>query len=306
MKITKFITIVILIFCFSINLVSASNVNELPIDVNLKDENIPWLSSTGIITPLGDKIKEEYNFHYHLPKSSMNHSFGTFSIPGTIESDIEFYINNDKKDFNEYFYVVNNKERIIIEQHTDLRIINTTDLKFIFLNKRSNESFRFNKTGVKVMFSTVSSNIENVLFQQFIFRIPTPNAENIKIDFHNSVMAVYDANSPIKLVTESNSSTKLLAVPISKISTTDKYIDVNYIFWNDDMVNQIIKTNRLIPLKIRGNEKIVFQTEFEIEYDTVRVDWIIQAIVVAILLTITFYLGTLWERKSIERKKPPK
>lgn len=281
MKITKFIIIVILIVCFSINLVSASNVNELPIDVQL-DENIPWVSYTNIITPFGDTAKVEIIFHYHLPMSSINqstaYSYAEISIPGTLESDIELYINNEKKDFNEYFNVVNNREKFSIKSNTDLTIRETTDLKFIFLNKQPGDLiFSYKKNSIMVRFTADISIIEHLLFRQFIFRVPTVNAQNIKIDVHNSVFK--------------DSKNILTGAPISKISTTDKYIDINYIFWNDGMVNQIIKSNRSILTKKRGNEGEEFQTEFSIEYDTVRVDWIIQAIVVAILLTVTFYFG---------------
>lgn len=284
MKITKFIIIVVLIFYFSINLGSASNINELPIDVQLKDESIPWSSDTIIITPFGDQLKVEINYHFHLPMHSADQFFDVITVPGTLESDIELYINNEKKDFNESFYVVSNKENFSIKSDTSLKVINTTDIKFTFLNKQPSDVFSFKNNSVMVQFTTINSIIKGVLFNQIIFRIPTVNAQNINIDFHNSIFK--------------NSENILTGAPISKIFATDKYIDVSYIFWNDNMVNQIIESNRLILTKIPENDVRKFQTQFVIEYDTVRVDWIIESIIVAILLTITFYLGKYVKEKA--------
>lgn len=289
MKFKKFILLLILI---SYLLVNVGNADELPNGMRFKDENLPWSASTYILTPFNNIAQIEIISHIHTGSNWYNLHTLDINQDGTLFSDIEFYIESEKKDFNEYFMLEIKNGSFSIHQKKNISNYKSTDLRFKF-NIKPNSQFMFvNKNITTLTYQSDFILRIDQLYTQYIFRVPAVNAQNIKLKFQNSFFKLPDNN--------------ITNVPVSRIYSTDKYVEINYVFWNDYLVHKIILDD--IKFSLYPNIRFIFQNTFSIEYDTVRWDWILQAVVVAILLTITFNLGTLWQRKSmsIEPIKPPK
>ncbi len=293
MKYKKFIVLFILIFYLLINTGSA---DELPNGVRLKDENIQWISKTNIITFFNGTIQNERIYHVHTTPNFGMVPYGGFNYNQTRPIyNIEFYIDSEKKNLKEFFIVENENGLFIVKQKKIITINKSTDFMLKYETNFNSVVNSFDKNTVSTLklYENFSLNPDN-LFMQYIFRVPTANAHNIKLNFQSSIL-----KSP---------NNDLINAPVSGVFATDKYVEISYVFWNENLSRQVVLDYEKIPLELSPNMDYLFENIFSIKYDTVRWDWILQAVVVAILLTITFYLGTLWQRKSISigRIKPPK
>lgn len=289
----KYKKLIILLILISYLLINVGNAYELPNGMSFKDETIPWIADTSIITPFNNLSQIELNIHFHSGSSKVGNFSGLdLNQDGILVSEIEFYIESQKEDFNEYFLIENRSGSFNIHQIKHVPINKSTDLMFKYSIKPSSKFILFDKNITTLIYQSDFILKSDQLYRQYIFRVPAVNAQNIRLKFENSMIKF-----PDNTITNAQ---------VSRIYSTDKYVEISYIFWNDYLIQKIILDN--IKFSLTPNNKYIFQNIFSIQYDTVKWYWIVQAIVVAILLTITFYLGTLWQRKSIkiERIKQPK
>jgi len=115
MKTYKLILIsIVLFFLLSTNSVSAINEN-INDDFALKNNTIPWTSATFILTPFGDKAHTELIYHFNGPQNFRQEYDISFQQRGTIISDIDFYINNEKMNFSDYFLLETDGEEYFIK-----------------------------------------------------------------------------------------------------------------------------------------------------------------------------------------------
>lgn len=298
MKYSKTIIFIILILYFLSNLAGALEISKsTQKGISLRDKNISWMSFEHIITPLPDKARFELSWDFHNPNKSIPWRID-YNQRGTLISEIDVYINGSKENFSEFFQTETYGDNFKITQIKDIIVNESSNLKLDYYIKPTPDLLVYNndKDTWNISYTTSFFMNQNVLFNSYIFRVPISNAHNTKLEFQNSVIKFPDNN--------------LSGAVVSEIFVTDKYVEVNYVFWNDALVNQIITNDDLkFPNRLKaGNYTYSFQNIFSIGSDSVRIDWILQAVVVAILLTITFYLGTLWQRKriSVERINPPK
>lgn len=283
MKNIKFIALLILIFYLLINVGSA---DELPNGVRLKAENIiPWTGEILIITPFNDTAQIEVIIQMH-PTISGSLSGTIFNDPGTPISDIEFYIETEKKDFDEFFVLENETGKFRIKQKKDIIINKSTDLRLKYYAKYPPEILFFDKNTTSLKFQTDFNLKPNDLFKQYIFRVPAVNAHNIKLNFQNSL-----------LIAPNNT---LNNAPASGVYATDKYIEVSYVFWNIDLLRQVVLDEGKISLGLIPNAKYIFINFFSIEYETIRWEWVVAIILSSVVAVFAFIGGALWGKRKGE------
>lgn len=303
MKYGKLVLIILIFLVLIISILHLNNEgsseNKIFPEGEIKNYSIPWRSETYILTPFNDNIRVEIISHFNIPKRySVQDKDFTIIQKGKLISEIDFYMGDQKKNFNDFFYIedynyIENEEAIKIISRNKFSLNESVDIKLIFYIQPLTKFYDINNNTAKIVYSYSSTITPDELYEQYIFRVPTINAQNAKLQFDESNM--YDSKNIHYFL------------PISKLYITDKYVEIGYIFWNNDMFNKSFNYSRRL-ISLSPNSQFNFQTRFTVEYDPFRIDWIIQAVVFAILLTVTFYLGTLWQRRSraIERIKPPK
>ncbi|MFA4934202.1 MAG: hypothetical protein WC568_00025 [Candidatus Methanoperedens sp.] len=286
MKYKKFIVLFILIFYLLINVGSA---DELPNNARVNAKNIiPWTGETLIITPFNDTAQIEVIIQMHPINNLGIFSDSMYNIPGTLvsDSDIEFYIDNEKKNFNEFFVVEIEKGMFRIKQKKILTINKSTDFRVKLYAKLPPEFISFDKNTTSVKFQTDFNLKPSDLFRQYIFRVPAVNAHNVKLNFQNS-----------RLIAPNNS---LNSAPVSEVYATDKYIDVSYVFWNTYLLIQVVLDEGKISVGLTPNTNYIFQNFFSIEYETIRWEWVIMIVVFSIVATFAFYRGVKWGEREKE------
>lgn len=276
-------------------LINVGSAEILSNGINLKDENRPWAADTFIMTYLNDSTQNEVITYYYLP----NHTSVTITntngnYVGRLTSGIEFYINNEKENFDDFYLIVNNNNKFNITQKKIITLNKSTELKLKFSTILPPEVLSVDKNNTVFKFNADFNLTSNELFKQYVFRIPAANAQNIKLDFINSVLKDPYSN--------------IVGAPVSAVHATNKYLEISYLFWNEGLRRQVVSDGERDSVGLRPNTEFHFQNIFSIEYDAIRVDWILQAVVAAIFIFLAFHGGKRWERKRLSsniRKKPP-
>lgn len=268
-------------------------VDNLPFTV--KETNVPWSFSEKIFTFRGEIIDVTFTQYFVSNATILGYNFD-MRFPGEIvDSQKEFYIDGVKKDFNEYLKITGNDSIKTTKQIEFSKGFHTVNFK---LSIKSN-NFAFKQTdrgsryeiGYNVEFSEGGKGYSSYVFERQTYRVPVPTSKNIKIDIQQSTL-------------ENNSEKFSYFVANPKISISDKYVDITY----DFLIQDARVIEKYPSTKISPGLTLAFHSIFLIENETVRLDWVLQAIIGAILLTLAFYGGTRWERKIGEktlRKKPP-
>ncbi|MDO9097734.1 MAG: hypothetical protein Q7U60_06400, partial [Candidatus Methanoperedens sp.] len=199
-------------------MINVGSAEVSPNGIRLKDENRPWAAFTFITIPLNDTTQNEVIKYIHIPNfvnSIISNTTGNQA--GMLTSDIEFYIDNEKKNFNEFFMIVNYNDTFKIIQKKDITLNKSTELKFKFNAKIPPNVLSFDKNNATFEYNS-DFNLEPYdLFVQYVFRVPTANAQNIKLNFINSVL-----NNPNNIIT---------SAPVSEVYATNKYLEISYLFW---------------------------------------------------------------------------
>lgn len=259
------------------------------------DDGNSWCYAEKIFTFRGEIIESIITEFFYICEDNQTITW-SIEYPGEILNlNREFYINDIKMNFTEYVSIEN--DSIHTKQINLQKGLNTIKLKISF---KSNEfTFKKLENGSLYDFAHIvnlNNGGENKLayvFERHKFRFPASNSKNIEVYIRQAVLKDIEKDGYIP-------------VNNPKLSITDKYIDITYDFLiHDEQVQE--KSYNFI--KIPPDTPLQFHTIFFIKYDTIRIDWIIQAIVSAILLTLAFIGGTQWERKivkNISNKKPPK
>ncbi len=282
MEYKKFIALFILIFYLLINAVSA---DELPNGVRLKDENIQWSSKTFIITPFNDTVQYELIFHMHTTPNFEPVPLNGFVVDQTMPIyNTEFYIDTEKENFDEFFISENEKGRYLLKQKKNITINKSTDIRLKYDTKVNPVIFSFDKNTKTLKLQENFNLSPDNLFKQYTFRVPTANAYNIKLNFQNSFLK--------------SQNNGLNNTPVSGIYATDKYVEVSYVFWNENLSHQVVLDYEKTPLELSPNTDYLFTNTFSIEYDTVRYDWLVTIALSSIIAIFTFIGGALWGKRK--------
>lgn len=231
------------------------------------------------MTPFNDSIQTEYIIHLHPGAQNAPLSL-IFNQSGTLLSEIEFYIGMKKKDFNAFFVLETENGMFRVKSKSEIVVNEPTDIMLKFYSKPPTEFLKFNNNTKSVNDVTDFVLLPNILYSQYIYRIPSVNAHNIVLNFQNPV-----------LISPDNT---LTGTPASRIYATDEYLEVSFVFWNRYLVNQVIRDK--IPFTLIPNAKYIFIDDFSIEYETFRWEWIITIILSSVLAIFTFIIGAKWGR----------
>jgi hypothetical protein len=276
------LVLIILIFSLSISICSSKEVTEnSPDNIILEDENIPWLSNTYILTPFSDKAQVELICHIHVPKYSR--WSGDFSInqAGTLISEIVFYVADEKKDFAEFFLLEIDEKEFRMKPIKKINLSESSDLKFKFYIIPLSELLSIDGNTTTTSYQSDFYLQKDHLFYKYIFRVPTVNAHNIRLDFQDSALLLPDQTH--------------ILLPLSKVYETDEYLEITYIFWNDELVNQILRLEeKKLLTRLRPDATYIFRTKFSIEYETFREEWLIAIVLSSIVAILAFVGGALW------------
>lgn len=289
MKNKKLILIlIILIFSLPIHICSAKEIaKDFPDEVILKDESIPWSSNTYIITPFSDKAQIELIHHIHVPKYTRCSGDFSFNQSGTLISEIEFYIANEKKDFTEFFLLEIGGKNIKVKQIKNVNLMESSVLKFKFYVIPLSGLLSLDRNGTTARYRSDFYLRRDELFHKYIFRVPTVNAHNIQLDFRDSALLLPDKTH--------------ILTPISKVYETDEYLEITYIFWNDDLVNQVLTLEETELLtRLMPNGTYIFTTKFSIGYETFREEWFIAIFLSSVVAIFAFVGGALWGKGQKE------
>lgn len=279
-----------LIFLLSINSVSAIQENEYIIDdFTLKNDNIGWTSDTYILTPFGDKAQIELIYHYHVPQNlNYEGNFNSINQDGTIISEIDFYINDEKKNFSDFFLLEVNGEKSTIKSKTKFELSETSDLKLKFFIKATSNLYFIDQNKTTLKYKSDFNLEQQNLFFKYVFRIPTINAHNVQLYFQKSSIKQPDSES--------------FPIPISKIYETDEYLEISYIFWNGELIDEIvtIPDDSEFLIKLKPNSTYIFDTIFSIKYETFRVEWLIAIMLSSLVAILAFIGGAIWGKEEKE------
>jgi len=163
-----------------------------------------------------------------------------------------------------------------------IEYIGTIDFKFKYFIIPDDKLYFVDKDKTTLTYVTNFDFPPQFLFNKYIFRIPTINAHNIKLDFQESI-----------IIPPNNKHT---FAPVSKISETDEYLEVCYIFWNNELVNEISDSDALV--KLNPDYTYSFITKFSLQYETFRVEWLIAIILSSLVAILGFIGGALWAKKA--------
>lgn len=291
MKHHKLISFLIIIIIFlTISISSAREVNNDPINYfELKDENIPWVGFTSIVTPFGDKAEMEVIDQYYLPKNATAKANLKMNQDGKLTSEIEYYQGDVKKNFSEFFFLESTDENFKIKSK-ELILNESAEIKFKYYFKPSYKFINIDNNNTNIQFNTNFYLNYDTLYEKYIFRIPTVNAHNLRLNF---------GRSQIQDTYQNNTWRNVTWAPVSKIYETDEYLEISYTFWNDYLVDKIsLPKNEKFLTRLTPNENYYFVTHFSIEYETLREEWLIAIILSSIVAIFAFIGGALWVNRE--------
>lgn len=284
MKYQKLILILILSLFLTISICNAEENNDIIDFFELEDKNISCTGFTQIITPFGDNVEMEIISKYYLQKNVQAEDWLVINQSGVLISEIEFYQDDEKKNFSEFFNLEIYNDRFIITSK-QLWFNESSEIRLKFYYKPPYDFINTDNNRINIKFKTTFELHDDYLYEQFIFRIPTVNAHNLILNFEQS-----------KIQNNQN----VIWAPISKIHDTDEYLEISYIFWNNNLVNKITFEDEIFLTKIKPNEKYSFISKFYIQYETLREEWLIAIILSSIITIFAFIGGALWAKRKKE------
>jgi hypothetical protein len=123
------------------------------------------------------------------------------------------------------------------------------------------------------------------VFSRYTIRIPQPQSKNIKIDIQDARIFKLDSHDWLGLFNP-------------KISISDEFVDITY----DFIVLDETVIEKYQNIRIEPNKPYGLGLKFSLEYAPIRMDWILQAFLGAIFLTLAFYGGIRWGEKILKQK----
>lgn len=290
MKNKKLVIIAVLIFYSLIIIGSADDINALPDNVKLKNEAPLWGSFTTIITPFGDSLNKEIIIDIHVPKNggTILKDLTNIENKGNITSEVEYFLDDEKKDFNQFFRIESNGENSQIIQKKYIYINKTTNIKLIYNIKSISKDIFIEENATMLKVSQQFYFRPDDLFARLIFRVPVANSHNMRINFEDSKIGQTSKNN-------------FIPVPVTNIYQTDKYLEMSYIFWNIDKFNQIVDENKTSAkpfIMLQPSNEYSLQTTFLIGYETIRNEWLMAIALSSIVATSAFIGGALWGKRK--------
>lgn len=285
MKYKQFIALFILSFCLLINVGSAY---VLPNGFELKDENITWNAATEIMIPFNNNVQKELIIHTYSKNESVGDLLNVnINQMGTLLTDIELYFDDEKKNFDEFFVLEIEKEKFKITQKKGINRGGYKEIKLKYYIISPSVYFSFDEESKILSYATDFNLGGEMLYREFIFRMPAVNAHNILLSFKSSGIVALNTEKSLNSFPAS----------VSRIYSTDEYIDVNFLFWNGILAEKVV----LNELEFSLNPgKYIFQNKFTIQYETFRWEWVMAIILSSVVAIITFIGGALWVKRKGE------
>lgn len=267
-------------------------VDKLPFTIEKMNNSFAY--SEKIYTFKGETIEVTFNEYFVSTANDIGINFD-INLPGEItDSTREFYIDGEKQDFDEYLIIEQNNILKTIKQFSFPKGSHSIKIK---IELKSDEfTYKIIENGTQYDFNYATrfhkggDGHSARIFDRVTLRIPVVNSNNLKIDFQQSNLE------------DKNKNEHFMSNP--KLTITDKYLDITY----EMLMNAPQLIEKYPIIRVPPDEVYLFHTIFSVKYDTLRLDWIFQALIGAIILTLSFYGGRRWERNikiNQIRKKPP-